>query len=236
MPTKLSIIIPVYNAVETIEAAILSVLDQHLESVELILIDGVSRDSTLERVRPLQHRLAHVVSEPDKGVYDAINKGVALATGDWVYVLGADDVMLPNLAVCLALLEKADTIYYGDVILSSSGLRYGGKFNCFTLLKRNIPHQAMFYPRALFQTRQYDLRYRILADYAFNLSCFCDPGIRFKYVDRAIAKYNDISGLSSTTRDVEFSRDKQSIVRASYPLAIYLIYSLYRRLAAKTGG
>jgi len=89
---KISIITVVYNAQDTIEEAILSVASQTYPNIEHIIIDGASTDQTMSRIEQHKDKISHVVSEPDKGLYDAMNKGIKLASGDVIGILNADDV------------------------------------------------------------------------------------------------------------------------------------------------
>lgn len=94
--TKFSIIIAVYNAEKVIPVLMESLVKMNYEHYEIIIIDGASSDQTLSILNTYQHLIAYQISEPDKGIYDAWNKGVIKATGDWILFLGADDRILPN--------------------------------------------------------------------------------------------------------------------------------------------
>ncbi|MDX2476604.1 MAG: glycosyltransferase, partial [Gammaproteobacteria bacterium] len=93
---KISVITVVFNAVETIEDTIKSVIDQDYDDIEHIIIDGGSTDGTLDVVNCYKDHLAKVVSEPDNGIYDAMNKGIALASGNIIGFLNADDLYAHN--------------------------------------------------------------------------------------------------------------------------------------------
>ena len=117
---KLSIITVVWNAVSTIEQTICSVLEQRCRAdVEYLIIDGGSTDGTLEVIDRYRDRLARVVSEPDDGLYDAMNKGIRLATGDVIGIINADDYYLPGAFQTVedALAGRAldRVIFWGDV-------------------------------------------------------------------------------------------------------------------------
>ncbi len=102
LSTKVSIITVVYNAVATIEQTILSVVKQDYSNIEYIIVDGGSTDGTLDIVKKYEKKIALWLSEPDHGIYDAMNKGLTHATGDYIYYLGADD----------CLLDRFDTSYH----------------------------------------------------------------------------------------------------------------------------
>lgn len=92
----ISIIIATYNAVETIERCLDSIVPQITSECELIIIDGLSKDDTIEKIKHYQDKISFWSSEPDKGIYDAWNKGINVASGQWVAFIGADDVLLPG--------------------------------------------------------------------------------------------------------------------------------------------
>ncbi len=116
---KVSIITAVYNGVKTIEACIKSVLNQTYQNIEYIVIDGGSTDGTLDVIRRYKDKIAKVVSEPDKGIYDALNKGIKIATGEVIGFLHADDVYANNKVIETVSHEmKSHNIdsCYGDLL------------------------------------------------------------------------------------------------------------------------
>ena len=115
MNTKISIITVCYNSAKTIEDTILSVINQTYNNIEYIIVDGLSTDNTLEIVNKYQDKIAKVVSEKDAGLYDAINKGIGLATGEIIANINSDDFYIDNnvIADVVAKMEdeKSDTLY-----------------------------------------------------------------------------------------------------------------------------
>ena len=93
---KISVVTPVYNQVDFIESTIRSVLDQKYPNVEYIIIDGASTDGTIEIIQTYKDQIHKIISEPDNGMYDALNKGLQLATGDIMCWINSDDILLPN--------------------------------------------------------------------------------------------------------------------------------------------
>jgi|AntAceMinimDraft_15_1070371.scaffolds.fasta_scaffold49739_2 glycosyltransferase involved in cell wall biosynthesis len=108
-----SIIIATYNSANTLAEAIQSVLQQTLKDFELIIIDGKSSDGTLEIIKSYEKEITYWISEKDKGVYDAWNKGIKIAKGEWICFLGSDDIMLPT------TIEK-----YNDFIITNIDRRF----------------------------------------------------------------------------------------------------------------
>lgn len=209
-----SIIVPTFNAAATLHACLDSVVRQTWDDFELILVDGESTDRTLEIANScaadLDSRLV-VHCGPDQGAYDAMNRGIGMARGQWLLFLGADDILyetetLARVAAFLDDHEHSDLIH-GDVIMRSTGSRHGGAFDLDRLLfETNICHQAIFYRRELFAgIGPYNLRYRLWADWDFNIRCFSNPALVTRYMDIIVAKYNDASGLS-VSEDDEFKK------------------------------
>lgn len=209
MPT-VSIITVVYNGAATLEQTIRSVETQTFMDREYIIVDGGSRDGTLEIIKKYADRVdSSWVSEPDKGIYDAMNKGIRMARGEWLFFLGSDDTFLNDgvLTDFFATDLQGIDLAYGDVYSKDFKGRYDGEFTLEKLLSRNLSHQAAFYRRSLFhRLGDYDLRYRGHADWEFNLRCFSDPGVRTKYTGVLTASFG-VGGISAS-HDKPFLREK----------------------------
>ncbi|KBZ63818.1 PGL/p-HBAD biosynthesis glycosyltransferase [Mycobacterium [tuberculosis] TKK-01-0051] len=208
-----SIIVPTFNSAATLRACIESITGQTCTDYELVLVDGGSTDGTLEIANSFEASLGErlvIHSGPDEGPYDAMNRGVGMATGDWLLFLGSDDTLyesttLESVAAFIRAHEPSDLVY-GDVVMRSTGTRHAGAFDLDRLLfETNLCHQSIFYRRKLFEgIGPYNLRYRIWADWDFNIRCFSNPALATRYMDIVIAEYNDMTGLSmrqSTDRE-----------------------------------
>ena len=211
-----SIIVPTLNVAATLDACLDSVVCQTFTDFELILVDGDSTDATLDIANGFAAKLgARLVihSGPDEGVYDAMNRGVALSTGTWLLFLGADDTLyeadtLARVAAFIGDNEPSDLVY-GDVIVRSAGWRHAGAFDLDRLLfETNICQQSIFYRRELFDgIGPYNLRYRVWADWDFNIRCFSNPALVARYMDIVVADFNNLTGLSAKDRiDKEFRK------------------------------
>lgn len=144
---------------------------------------------------------SRVLSEPDAGVYEAMNKGIACARGEWLYFIGADDTLHDDNVfkdMIRYLSNGGADVIYGDVIQKSDGQRYCGSSSWHRLiLDRNICHQAIFYRRTVFENvGVFDERYRSWADWEFNIRCFRHPRIKTQWVNRKVAIYNNVTGIS----------------------------------------
>ncbi len=209
-----SVIMASYNHGKTIEQAIRSIVAQEYERKEIIVIDGGSTDGTEDILRKYSASIDYWVSEPDEGVYYALNKGIDLARGEWLYFLGADDI-LADRAVFRDFFSvpRVSKILYGNVIWRSSGSIYGGKFTKRELCRRNICQQAIFYRRELFQDLgKFDTRYPLHADWVFNMNAFAKRDTNPVFLDRTVAVYST-EGMSGKRIDPVFRGERGKLVR-----------------------
>lgn len=224
-----TVITVTYNAGNLILDCIESVKAQSYPNIEHIIIDGGSTDGTIELIKD---RVNFWVSEPDKGIYDAMNKSVKFANGDWILFLGADDKLLPGFSEMCRLLKDSNSVYYGDSKINNDV--FGGEFTAYRLAKFNICHQSIFYPKTVFERYQYNLKYKVRADHDLNIRCFADPDLKFQYYQLFISKFAD-GGFSSVFEDKAFFKDRGEIIKKAFGLKIYLLYKL-RRLRHKIKG
>jgi len=227
-----SIITPVYNAAEKLEATIASVLAQRQDLYEYIIVDGGSTDGTGDVLRRQPASALQWISEPDRGIYDAMNKGIARASGRYLYFLGAGDLLEPDaLAKAAALLPPGELAFvYGNVRLAGTGALHDGPWSRLKFTRGNITHQAIFYGREIFARHGgYNLRYPLWADYVFNLQCFGDPQIPKLYVPLVIATYEG-GGASVTRTDSALEADRAALIRRHLGFVPFLFYLAERRL------
>lgn len=233
-PPLISVITPTLNSGAKIAGTVTSILSQEKGLYEFLVIDGGSTDDTLAHVRA-QGPALRCLSEPDEGVYDAMNKGIRLTSGEFLYFLGAGDRLLPGVLKAVAAeirklpcqgKDSRPTLLYGNVDWSSYSRPYDGRFNRFKLLRRNICHQAIFYQRSVFERLGfYNTKYRLLADWEFNIRCFNDQGVHKRYIPLRIADY-EARGKSATTPDLTFYAEFPSLIRQQYGVGIALLMHL----------
>lgn len=212
----ISIIVPAFNSEKTIAACLDSLIQQSYVDKEIIVVDGASSDKTIEIVKSyaLKHPFLRIQSEKDKGIYDAINKGIKLSKGEWIYILGSDDRLFESdtLQKTSALLKGINEgVVYGNVQIKGNagwaqdGELYGGEFNLEKLLEKNICQQAVFYHRSLFEKIGFfNINYSVCADWDFMLHCAAKS--KMKYVPITIAEFNG-GGTSKVVKEEKFYED-----------------------------
>lgn len=199
----ISVIIPTYNSADTIQACLDSVLSQSFTDYEIIIMDGMSEDNTLDIIRNYGDERIRVYSQKDKGVYDAMNKGIDAANGDWLYFLGSDDRLYDDMVfdnIVNYIERNVCDIVYGKAFFSKKNDFHKGLFEQEDLLLRlNVCHQAIFYKKFVFnRLGYYNLKFPINADWDFNIRCASTPDLKIDFIDLAIVIYNDYSGLSNS--------------------------------------
>lgn len=203
---KVSIITVCYNSAATIRDTIESVLAQDYADIEYIIVDGASRDNTLDIINEYRDRIAKVVSEPDKGIYDAMNKGISMATGDVVGILNSDDFFTSNQSVsklAAGFSEGVDAVYADLVYVKQhdktqfSRLYSSASFDRWKIrFGFMIPHPTFYARKALFdRLGYYKLDYRVAADFEL-MARFFKAGITTRRVDAVVVSMRE-GGISS---------------------------------------
>lgn len=216
----LSIVMPVYNAGQYIEAVLQNIAAQTFSNYELLVIDALSTDHTKAVVEAKQKKdtRIRIISEKDTGIYDAMNKGVALAKGEWVYFMGCDDGFFDTsvLEKLSLLLSNDHDVVYGDVLWVPDEVIEKGICAPAELINRNINHQRIFYRKELFQKfGGYDLQYRIASDHELNIRYFCNDAIRKQYHPVTVARYHS-GGFSANKLDDVFWKNWKVIFRTNF--------------------
>jgi len=190
---KVSVVTITYNSSATVEATIKSVLSQGVEDLEYIVIDGKSKDSTLEIVNKYAGQIAKIVSEPDKGISDAFNKGIRLATGDLIILVNSDDELLPGaVKTVLAKAEEDSDVIHGNIVArDEKGYQKIKKPNCnYGLLCTKgmyLNHPGMFIRRSAYEKYGlYDLSYKCGMDRDLLARMYA-RGAKFQYIDKELA-------------------------------------------------
>lgn len=233
---KLSIIIVCLNSEKYIGDTLQSLIGQTYQQFEVIVVDGKSNDKTLEiiegfRLIPDFKNKIRLISEPDSGIYNAMNKGIGIAVGDFIYFLNSDDVLCNNHVIdkIMRHFKENIDILYGDIIVCNEDMKIKTKkrFNDktkFKLLKSTICFQTVFIRKNLFnRIGLFNEEYCINSDYDWLLRAFNEKKIIIKYIDLAVAYYR-LGGLSSQASIELMYNERKKIVKQNIGLFYYLIY------------
>lgn len=212
-----SIIIPTYNSAALIVRCIESVQLQTCADWEILVIDGESIDNTVQLVEAMARADQRIRcwSEKDKGIYDAMNKGIGRSQGEWLYFLGSDDRLYDSVVLekikAVTEQQPAVSVLYGDVYSTRFNGRYAGVFTIEKLYEQNISHQAVFLHRTVFDLiGHFNLQFKGWADYDHNVRWFVNAGIQHAYIDLVVADYAD-GGFSSAGIDEEMAGKKAKL-------------------------
>ena len=238
---KISIITATYNSEVTLSSCMTSVLQQSFQNIEYVIIDGNSKDETLELVK--QHQLKFpqiefkILSEPDSGIYDALNKGVQLAAGEVIGFVHSDDVLADNQIISkLANQFEKKNIdgVYGDLQYVDKNnigkiIRYwkSTNFNASLLKKGWMPaHPTLFLKKEVYEKHgKFNLSFKISADYDFMLRILKDDSLKFTYLPTVITKMR-VGGASnrSIKNIIQKTKEDYRAVRLNNIGGWYLIF------------
>lgn len=210
MPLRISVITAVHNRRATVAQAVRSVQAQSYRHVQQVVVDGVSSDGSLQVLKACLASDAVLLSEPDQGIYHALNKGIHLCNGDVIGLMHSDDFFADDQVlsdVAAAFADPAVDAVYGDLdyVDGSDPGRVVRHWRAGSFARDRLawgwmpPHPTMFVRRHVFERcGGYDTRYRISADYDWILRCLGQEGIRLAYLPRVLVKMR-VGGLSNAS-------------------------------------
>ena len=230
---NVSVITVCYNCESTIESTVKSALEQNYPSCEYIIIDGGSTDKTVDIIKQYAGQIECIISEKDNGIYDAMNKGIDICKGDYVFFLNSGDRFYNN-SVITDIMTKSSgqDIIYGDLMLddkkdSLKKHTQPAKINRFLFICRTISHQATFVKLDMFQKYgKFDEKYKISADVDFFLRVIFKSEVSIVYIPVIISFYN-MYGISSDPKTSALRyRDRLRIQKEHLPFFYYLMAKL----------
>jgi glycosyltransferase involved in cell wall biosynthesis len=217
---KVSVITVCLNRKEFLESCITSALGQTYKNIEYIIIDGDSNDGSVEIFNKYRDKINKLVIEKDNGIFDAMNKGIALAAGEIIYFLNSDDMFYDNKVIeeTVRIFTKQPEIdfIYGNIAISnpvdrnSYIERYPEKISKWLFIKKTIGHPATFFRSSCFEKAGYfDGRYKIAADYEWYLRALYTNKLKSFHVERNISLFQ-LGGISTNReyRNLYFSERK----------------------------
>jgi len=219
----ISVITVVFNGALHLEQTIQSVLDQGYEKIEYIIIDGGSTDGTLDIIRRFDERIDYWRSEPDNGIYDAMNKGIDLAGGELIALLNADDFYEPAAVAAVVgqyLKDPVPQLLYGNTFFINErlNLRYRSYAHSKYWRGMCFSHQAMFVHRDIYRLLgPYDTTLRIAGDYDYVVRA-ATRGVRFTPVDAFLVNYRD-SGVSARDQIASMGEGRMVLRRYIAPIS-----------------
>ena len=224
---KLSIITVNYNDAEGLERTINSVISQTFRDFEFIVVDGGSTDASADVIKEYEAFINYWVSEPDDGIYSAMNKGVNHAHGDYINFMNSGDVFFDE-----TVLEKVFKLNHTeDIVVGDAVFYYDGKLtdsrpsrqiSMYHLYSGALPHQASFIKAYLLQKYPYDESLKIVSDWKFFIQAIVIDNCSFKYIDCVIAKY-DNHGIS-TTNQMLMRKEKEMVLSRLFPPRVLADY------------
>jgi len=204
----ISIVTVVYNGGKYLEQTIKSVLSQGYDNVEYIIIDGGSTDNTLEIIKKYDYGIDYWISEPDSGIYNAMNKGASLSTGEYIAFLNADDWYADNVVRIVSSVIKANNVDYifGNVSMQDKvkdAWVFSSRIDDYKY-KMPLPHPSLFVRSDYLLNVGFDESYKAIADYDFILKLI-NKNLKYIYIDRVFA-YFRLGGVSSSAHEIEHFR------------------------------
>ncbi len=218
---KISIVTVSYNSAATIADTLRSVAGQSHRDIEHIVIDNVSSDATLDVVRKQGSHIAQLVSEPDRGLYDAMNKGLALASGDYVGFLNSDDMLAGPQSIALldAAAARGRDAVFGDLVYvkqhQTDVVVRRWRSDAFEPRRLHFgwmpPHPSFYVRRSLAGALGgFDTSLRIAADYDFMLRCLTRPGVSAEYIPEVLVRMR-LGGASNASLRAMASKSREDL-------------------------
>lgn len=202
---KVSIITITYNAEKTLENTINSVISQNYTNIEYIIIDGGSTDKTIDIIKKYQEKISYWISEPDRGIYDAMNKGIKFAHGEWINFMNSGDKFFDSNVLSKIfndpISNKYSCVFGNTIFLYNNGksieVKYGDRS-----IHRIMPscHQSIFCKSDVLKSYPFNLKYKLAADLDFfnNLK---NNNHKYKYINTIVSVYDASEGISSINKE-----------------------------------
>lgn len=227
MSTKISIITINYNDRLGLEKTINSVTSQTWQDFEFIVVDGNSNDGSKDVIETHKHHFAAYVSEPDSGIYNAMNKGINMAKGAYLLFLNSGDILFDEhtLQHAQGYLDGNCGIYYGDLVYEEQHKQrkrvLPDQLTFLFFLEHSLSHQASFIKKTLFhEIFMYNETYKIVSDWEFFIYAICKENVSYKHIPLFITIY-DTNGISSNKDNYELMfKERHQTIEQYFPTFI----------------
>lgn len=237
---KISVVTVTYNCQNVIEETIRSVIEQTYSDLEYIVVDGASKDNTLNIIKKYSSHIHKIISEPDKGIFDAMNKSLGYITGDYVIFINAGDRLINShiIADIFEGKEYTEDLIYGDIyienecgflfcqsdaIYSKNPTKYDYVFQ-----SQGFSHQALFTKTSVLRQVKFDLAYPLGADYDTTYKVFKSGNHQLHYTEKAISIFDDRFGGASHNNSKRIYEERSRMF--NYKKGIYYHACLWKIL------
>ncbi|MCX8533633.1 glycosyltransferase family 2 protein [Chryseobacterium luquanense] len=232
MTPKISVITISYNNKKGLEKTLKNVISQSFSDFEYIIIDGGSQDGTKDILEKYSDNITYWVSEPDKGIYNAMNKGITAAKGEYLIFINSGDHFYDenSLSVAAAHLSGEDIIYGNLELVSDEHTyikKYSSELSLLYFYDQSLPHPATFIRKEAFQKwGNYDEYLKIVSDWKWFLISICTHQASFKHIDETISTFY-LDGISSIKQNQEkIDNEKELTFSEYFPMAKYDLQKL----------
>lgn len=221
----LSIITICYNDKKGLEKTIKSVLSQTIKNFEFIIIDGNSTDGSVEIIQQYSQQITYWTSEPDSGIYNAMNKGIKVATGDYCLFLNSGDIFYSNNVISNFILSNpTEDILCGDNLFNLNGksikfIEAPRKAHFIYFMSASLPHQSAFIKTSLLKENRYDENYKIVSDFIFFFDALILNNSTYRKLNFFVAN-SDLGGISNTKLPILFEEKNRYLYSVIPPTIV----------------
>jgi glycosyltransferase involved in cell wall biosynthesis len=221
----ISIITINYNDAAGLERTIQSIVSQTYADFEYLVIDGNSTDGSKEVIKRYADKIAYTISEPDSGIYNAMNKGIAQAKGKYLLFINSGDELLDaeSLTTVQTFIGGEDLVYFDLILRSPNGSSeikyYPDNLSFLHFVGSSLPHPATFIKRELFDRfGNYNEALKIISDWAFFITVVCKYQVSYKHIPKVFSVFN-LEGISSDMNNRKrIEEEKKQVIRDVFPL------------------
>ena len=235
MAPKVSIITINYNNVSGLKKTIDSVVQQTYKGIEFIVIDGASTDGSVDTLFQQKKHIHVIISEKDSGIYNAMNKGIKKAKGDYLLFLNSGDILTGPTAIedFVNHPHFGGDIIYGDYKFEQGQKMYPELLPPHYFMKTSLPHQSTFFKKSVFEIMGlYDETYKMGADRAYFIKCFENKEITFQHIDYFLTLF-DLSGVSNDPKYLANKKTEDERMLYEFYGSKYEDYKVAVQLEAK---